>query len=209
MNPPMQRSTCPRPRSSVSLACPALVVTALAMALAGMLGCGSSNKSDPLEETLLAKLESSVHGMEGVRFTIATPANYVTKRATSQLNMPLIHFSHPGGDAQRVPSFVLEMQDKGGQFPVSAYMVEQKYGPEQAGASIETLEPLAEMKNGWLMVTRKPGPGGFVRVRSFWDANTRFALHCMSEHQGDIDPRALDLMKRVCGSLAVLYQIRR
>jgi hypothetical protein len=177
----------------------ALVVAALLTAL----GCGSSKKSDPLEETLLAELQTRTHGMEGTRFTIATPANLAVERSTNHYGMPLVRFSHPGADARRVPSFVLEMQLKEGQFPVSAYMVEKHYGPEEPGASIEALEPLADTRHGWLMITRKPGPEGFVRVRSFWDTNTRFALHCVSEHTGEIDPRALDLMKRVCGSLTV------
>jgi hypothetical protein len=197
----MKRSWQEAP-SAVALARGALVTATLIAALA----CGSSKKSDPLEETLLAELQASTHGMEGTRFTIATPANFAVERSTNHYGMPLVRFSHPGAGAQRVPSFVIEMQLKEGQFPASAYMAEKQYGPEEAGASVETLEPLAETRNGWLMVTRKPGPEGFVRVRSFWDTNTRFALHCLSERTGEIDPRAFDLMKRVCGSLTVPYQ---
>jgi hypothetical protein len=200
--PEMKRSSCQEGPFAVAMARGALVAAALLAALA----CGSSKKSDPLEETLLAELQARTHGMEGTRFTIATPANFAVERATNHYGMPLVRFSHPGADAQRVPSFVLEMQLKEGQFPASAYMVEKQYGPEEAGASVEALEPLGDTRSGWLMVTRKPGPEGFVRVRSFWDTNSRFALHCLSEHTGEIDPRALDLMKRVCGSLTVQHQ---
>jgi hypothetical protein len=203
--PLMNRSSWQKGPLSVTPARGALVATALLAALA----CGSSKKSDPLEETLLAELQAKTHGMEGTRFTIATPANFAVERTTNHYGMPLVRFSHPQAGAQRVPSFVIEMQLKEGQFPVSAYMVEKQYGPEEAGASVEALEPLADTRNGWLMVTRKPGPEGFARVRSFWDTNTRFALHCLSEHTGEIDPRALDLMKRVCGSLIVPYQAQR